>query len=208
MAVLGINVPSSRCMPRLKKIPCTRLVRSAGKHCPHRSIARTGERVGGDVRRVFLADGDVMVLPTHRLLTILGAIRQHLPAVRRISTYCLPRNLRKKSVDELRELADAGFAIAYIGAESGDDDVLARVSKGQTFETTRETLDKLSAANITRSVMILNGLSDHLISAQHAENSARLLNATQPEYVATLVVSFPAGEQRFRNDFSGWRALT
>lgn len=172
------------------------------------SIARAGEYFGNAVRRIFLADGDALVLPTRRLLNILNAIRQHLPAVRRVSTYCLPRNLCKKSVEDLRELAAAGLAIAYVGAESGDDEVLERVCKGETFETTREALDKLGAAGITRSVMILNGLGGQQLSAQHADNSARLLNATQPEYVATLVVSFPMGEERLRKGFPGWRALT
>jgi radical SAM superfamily enzyme YgiQ (UPF0313 family) len=108
----------------------------------------------------------------------------------------------------LRELANAGLSIAYIGAESGDDEVLACVKKGETFESTREALDKLGEAGIKRSVMILNGLGGPALSAQHADNSARLLNATQPEYAATLVVSFPMGEDRFRKDFPGWQALT
>ena len=172
------------------------------------SIRRAGEQFGGDVRRVFLADGDALVLPTRRLLNILTAIRTHLPAVRRVASYCLPRNLRKKSLAEMRELADAGLSIAYIGAESGDDDVLTRVKKGETFESTRVALDKLGQAGITRSVMILNGLGGPALSAQHADNSARLLNATQPEYAATLVASFPMGEERFRRDFPGWQALT
>lgn len=171
------------------------------------SIRRSGELYGGDVRRVFLADGDALVLPTRRLLAVLRAIREHLPAVRRVSSYCLPRNLRKKSVAELRELADAGLSIAYVGAESGDDEVLARVHKGETFASTADALDKLGQAGITRSVMILNGLGGPALSAQHADNSARLLNATQPEYAATLVVSFPLGEQRFRADFPDWRPL-
>ena len=173
------------------------------------SIARTGALAeSGEIRRIFLADGDALVLPTRRLLAILGAIRQHLPAVRRVSSYCLPRNLRKKSVEELRELADAGLAMAYVGAESGDDEVLAHVRKGETWESTRDALDKLGAAGITRSVMILNGLGGPQLSQQHAEHSASLMNATQPEYVSTLVVSFPLGEDRFRQGFPGWRALT
>jgi len=172
------------------------------------SIARTGEQFSAGIRRVFLADGDALVLPTGRLLTILHAIRQHLPAVRRVSSYCLPRNLRKKTVAELRELAAAGLSIVYVGAESGDNEVLERVNKGETFETTRTALDKLGEAGIIRSVMILNGLGGPQLSAQHADNSARLLNATQPEYAATLVVSFPLGEERFRSGFPGWRALT
>ena len=171
------------------------------------SIRRTGERYGDQIRRVFLADGDALVLPTRRLLTILDAIRTHLPAVRRISTYCLPRNLLKKSQDEVNELASAGLSMAYVGAESGDNQVLAAVNKGETFDSTLQALEKLGGAGITRSVMILNGLGGRALSQQHAEQSARLANAAQPEYLATLVVSFPQGEQRFRAGFPGWEPL-
>lgn len=172
------------------------------------TVRRCGERFGGELRRVFLADGDALMLPTRRLLAALEAIRRHLPGVRRVSSYCLPRNLRKKSADDLRALADAGLSLAYVGAESGDDEVLARVDKGETFETTREALDKLGAAGIRRSVMILNGLGGPEFSVAHAENSARLINAVQPEYLATLVVSFPHGEARLRAGFPGWEALS
>ncbi len=171
------------------------------------SIRLTGQRYGDRVRRVFLADGDALVLPTRRLLTVLEAIRTHMPAVRRISSYCLPRNLRKKTQQEIDELAAAGLSMAYVGAESGDDRVLAAVNKGETFETTCEALDKLGAAGITRSVMILNGLGGKVYTRQHAENSAHLANATQPEYLATLVVSFPQGEQRLRAGFPEWEPL-
>jgi radical SAM superfamily enzyme YgiQ (UPF0313 family) len=171
------------------------------------SIRLTGERYGDRVQRIFLADGDATVLPTRRLVSILEAIRSHFPAVRRISSYCLPRNLRRKSQQEIDELAAAGLAMVYVGAESGDDAVLAAVDKGETYESTRDALDKLGAAGIRRSVMILNGLGGKALSAQHAENSARLANATQPEYLSTLVVSFPLGEQRFRAGFPGWEPL-
>ena len=172
------------------------------------SIRLTGQRYGDQIRRVFLADGDALVLPTRRLLSILEAIRIHMPAVRRISSYCLPRNLRKKSQADIDELAAAGLTMAYVGAEAGDDAVLAAVSKGETFDTTCEALDKLGTAGITRSVMILNGLGGKALSAQHADNSARLANATQPEYLATLVVSFPQGEERLRAGFPGWEPLS
>lgn len=171
------------------------------------SIRLTGQRYGDQVRRVFLADGDALVLPTRRLLVILAAIRSHLPAVRRISSYCLPRNLLKKSQTEIDELAAAGLSLAYVGAESGDDRVLAAVGKGESFASTQAALDKLGAAGIKRSVMILNGLGGREYSRSHAENSARLANATQPEYLATLVVSFPQGEARFRAGFPGWVPL-
>jgi radical SAM superfamily enzyme YgiQ (UPF0313 family) len=171
------------------------------------TIRRCGEAYGGRVRRVFLADGDALVLPTRRLLAILEAIRSHLPAVHRVSSYCLARNLKKKSVGELKELAEAGLSLAYLGAESGDDEVLHKVNKGETFDTTRDALDKLGQAGIRRSVMILNGLGGVSHSRQHAENSARLINATQPEFLATLVVSFPLGEERFRTAWPEWQPL-
>ncbi len=171
------------------------------------SIRLTGERYGQDIRRVFLADGDALVLPTKRLLTVLEAIHTHLPAVRRISSYCLPRNLRKKSQQEINELAAAGLKMVYVGAESGDDEVLAMVNKGETFATTCDALEKLGNAGISRSVMILNGLGGQAFTQQHAVNSAKLANLTQPEYLATLVVSFPKGEQRFRKDFPQWEPL-
>ena len=172
------------------------------------SLKRCGQEMGGGaIRRVFLADGDAMTLSTRRLTAILEAIRRELPGVRRVSSYCLPRNVKKKSVAELRELAELGLSLVYVGAESGDDEVLARVSKGETFETTREALEKLGEAGIKRSVMILNGLGGEVLSAQHAENSAALMNATQPEFLSMLVVSLPRGEARFRAGFPDWTPL-
>lgn len=171
------------------------------------TIRRCGELLGHRVRRVFLADGDALVLPTHRLLRILEAVTEHMPSVERVSSYCLARNLRRKSVGELTELREAGLQMAYLGAETGDDTVLEKVDKGETFESMREALDKLGAAGIKRSVMILNGLGGEIYSAQHAEHSACLVNATQPEFLATLVVSFPQGEQRFRESFPEWTPL-
>ena len=171
------------------------------------AIRNCGEQFADQVQRVFIGDGDAMVLSTRRLMTILSTIKEHLPKVRRISSYCLPRNLRHKTVQELQELRAAGLSLVYVGAESGDDEVLESVSKGETFESTRDALDKLGAAGITRSVMLLNGLGGRRLSAQHAVNSARLVNLTQPEFLATLVVSFPQGEERFRQGFPQWEPL-
>jgi len=171
------------------------------------SIRRCGQQFPNQVQRVFLGDGDAMVLSTRRIMAVLASIREHLPAVRRISSYCLPRNVRNKSVEELCELREAGLSLVYIGAESGDDEVLQKVNKGESFESTRDALDRLGAAGITRSVMLLNGLGGRLLSQQHAENSARLANVTQPEFLATLVVSFPQGEERFRQNFPNWEPL-
>lgn len=171
------------------------------------SIRRCGDAYGAAVKRIFLADGDAMTLSTRRLTTILEAIRRELPGVRRISSYCLPRNVRKKSVSELQDLAALGLSLVYVGAESGDDEVLTRICKGETRDTTRDALEKLQQAGIKRSVMILNGLGGETLSQQHALNSAALINATQPEFLATLVVSLPQGDARLREHFPDWAPL-
>lgn len=163
-------------------------------------IDRAAKGLGG-VRRVFLADGDAMVLPTRRLLEILGQIREAFPDIERISSYCLPRNLAKKSVEDLIQLREAGMQFMYVGMESGDDEILQRVNKGETGESTRSALLKIKEAGLTSSVMVLNGLGGKTLSRQHAINTARLCNETQPDYLSTLVVSFPQGEQRFREGF-------
>jgi len=154
-------------------------------------------------RRIFLADGDAMTLSFRRLKLILEAIRRYLPETRRVSSYCLPRNLRNKTVEELAELRALGLELFYVGCESGDDLVLQRVSKGESFDSSLAALRKIKAAGARSSVMILNGLGGRRYSEQHAINSARLMSAAQPEYLSTLVVSFPMGEARFRSGFDG-----
>lgn len=155
------------------------------------------------ITRFFLADGDAMTLSFRRLKDILLCIREHFQRVERVTAYCLPRNLKKKSVEDLRELKELGLTMVYVGCESGDDKVLELVKKGETFESSKEALLKLKGAGIKSSVMILNGLGGQKFSKQHAINSARLMNETQPEFVSTLVVSFPLGEERFKAGFNG-----
>ena len=160
-------------------------------------------RAGVPVRRVFLADGDAMTLSVRRLDEILQAIRRHLPAVQRVSSYCLPRNLKNKTADQLAALRALGLELFYVGCESGDDRVLECVHKGETFASSLDALRKIKAAGARSSVMILNGMGGTRYSEQHARNSARLMNAAQPEFLATLVVSFPLGMERFAAGFDG-----
>jgi radical SAM superfamily enzyme YgiQ (UPF0313 family) len=151
--------------------------------------------------RVFLADGDALVLSMRRLRTILGEIRASLPSVSRVSSYCLPSNLKHKSDEDLRELAELGLKIVYVGAESGDDQVLSNIDKGETYATTADALIRASAAGLKTSVMILNGIGGKDLSRQHALASARLANDTQPDYLATLVLTFYKGREKFEAGF-------
>lgn len=163
-------------------------------------IRRCAE-AGLQPRRVFLADGDALVLSMRRLRNILGEIGRALPSVSRVSSYCLPSNLKNKSDDDLAELRALGLQLVYVGAETGDDRLLARVDKGETHASTVEALLRARQAGIKTSVMILNGLGGKAFSRQHALESARLVNQVQPDYLATLVLTFHRGGERFEAGF-------
>ena len=151
--------------------------------------------------RVFLADGDAMMLPFNRLKEILFLIKKYLPNVTRVSSYCLPRNLTNKTVEQLIELQQLGLKLMYVGCESGDDEVLKLIEKGETYQSSLIALNKIKQANMKSSVMILNGLGGPELSTQHAIQSAKLMNEAQPDFLSTLVVSFPLGEERFAKNF-------
>jgi len=162
------------------------------------SIVQSGMPVG----RVFLADGDAMMLPFNRLKEILLLIKQYLPQVTRVSSYCLPRNLTNKTVEQLSELQALGLKLMYVGCESGDNEVLELIEKGETYNSSLIALNKIKQSGMKSSVMILNGLGGPELSKQHAINSAKLMNEAQPDFLSTLVVSFPQGEQRFAKGFT------
>jgi len=155
------------------------------------------------IQKVFLADGDAFVLSTKKLLKICEEINFHFPKVRRISSYALPSNINKKSVEELKQLQKAGLKMLYIGFETGDNELLNLISKGETFESSKQAILKLKQAGIKSSVMILSGLGGKKYSHQHAIQSAKLLNETHPEYVSTLVLSFPYGVKKYQERFKG-----
>ncbi|HKY02191.1 MAG TPA: radical SAM protein [Burkholderiales bacterium] len=167
-----------------------------------KEIAWAGAHIP-NVNRVFLADGDAMSLSVRRLLNILQAIREHLPDVERVASYCSSFNLRNKSVEDLKKLREAGLQLVYMGAESGDDFVLESIAKGDTHEGTRDALNRLREAGIHRSVMIINGVGGTKFSEQHALESARLVNETQPEFLSSLVINHPNGMDRFQDGYKG-----
>jgi radical SAM superfamily enzyme YgiQ (UPF0313 family) len=156
-----------------------------------------------ETRRIFLADGNPMVLSASKLMRILDAIKKHFPKANRISTYALPGDITAKTIEELATLKNAGLKTLYVGIESGDDEVLKSNNKSETFNSTVDGLLKAKSAGIKLSVMILNGLGGLSYSQQHAENTARLMNIVQPEFLSSLVLSFPFGKDHFKKRFQG-----
>ncbi|MBM3436975.1 MAG: radical SAM protein, partial [Bacteroidetes bacterium] len=156
-----------------------------------------------DIRKVFLADGNAMVLSFSKIKSILDQLNINFPKLTRVSAYSLPEDIEHKSVEELVALKEAGLSLLYVGIETGDDELLNRVGKGESFDSTMKNLLKAKEAGIKLSVMIINGLGGKIYSRQHALNSARIINIVQPEFLSTLVLSFPFGLDHFKSRFKG-----
>lgn len=155
------------------------------------------------IKKVFLADGNAMVLSYNKLMQVIDKLNSTLPNLIRISAYALPSDIISKTDFELETLANAGLKILYTGVETGDDDLLNAINKGETMSSTIQGLVKARDAGIKLSVMILNGLGGKIFSNQHAINSAMVVNTVQPEYLSTLVLSFPLGVNHYKNKFDG-----
>jgi radical SAM superfamily enzyme YgiQ (UPF0313 family) len=158
--------------------------------------------------KIFLADGDAMVLSTPKLLKIADALHDAIPRINRISVYALPSNILSKTDAELKQLYEAGYKLMYVGIESGHDELLQLVHKGETRKSTVDAILKARQAGIKSSVMILTGLGGKSYSEQHAIGSAEILNEIQPEYASTLVLSFPYGETHYQKQFPAYIPMT
>ena len=155
------------------------------------------------IRKVFLADGNAFVLSFERLSRILDKLNESFPRLTRISAYALPKDILSKTDEELKSLVQKGLKLLYVGIETGDDELLECIHKGESFESTSKALQKARKAGIKLSVMILNGLGGKKYTKQHAINSAKVVNTIQPEYLSTLVLSFPYGVDHFKKRFNG-----
>ena len=141
-----------------------------------------------NVARVFLADGDALVLSSERLLELLAEIKTLFPENERVSIYGTPQAVLRKTPEELRDLKDAGLTIVYIGAESGDDEVLLRIKKGATSAEIITSIRKLEDAGIAASVTFISGLGGEELSEQHAAGCARVITEAEPSFAALLTL--------------------
>jgi radical SAM superfamily enzyme YgiQ (UPF0313 family) len=162
--------------------------------------------MGPRFTRLFLCDGDALILSTRRLLEILEAIRTKLPWVSRVSCYGDTRSVLKKSVSELKALREAGLEMVYHGVESGSDAVLERIVKGGTREEVIQTAQRLREAGMKHSVILLLGIGGTDLSEEHARETASLLTAIDPPFVGvlttTVIPGTPLGQSQSRGEFS------
>jgi radical SAM superfamily enzyme YgiQ (UPF0313 family) len=143
--------------------------------------------------RLFLCDGDALIISQERLLKILSAIRVKLPWVTRIGTYTNTKSIRRKSPEQLRELREHGLRIAYMGLESGDDVTLQKINKGADAGRMIDMGKKIRAAGIKLSITVLLGVGGKERSRIHARETGRVLTAIDPEYVGALSLMLTPG---------------
>ena len=158
-------------------------------------------------RRVFLCDGDALIIPQKRLLKILVQIQQQLPWVTRIGVYANAKSLKMKTPEQLSVLRAHGLGIAYLGLESGDDQTLKQICKGATAEDMIAMGRKARAAGIKLSITVLLGIAGKARSQIHARETGRVLSAIDPEYVGALSLMLIPGTPLFEDYTSGRFAL-
>ncbi len=165
-------------------------------------IAMAGEEMP-DTRRVFLADGNGLVLNTRRLVTVLDALASALPLLARVGIYANARDILNKSEADLALLRQKKLGIIYLGLESGSDEVLRRVGKGATAAEMIEAVQKAQTAGIKVSVIALLGLGGAELSAEHAEQTGRVVSAMDPRYLSLLTLMLVPGSELHRQWKSG-----
>ena len=138
--------------------------------------------------RVFLMDGDALIIPQKRLVWILERIKEHLPWVKRVGTYANTKSIHMKSDRELVELKEMGLSKIYLGVETGDDEVRKKIHKGTSAQHCLEMGKKVKNTGMELVVMVLLGIAGKERSLVHARATGELLSAMDPSYVAALTL--------------------
>jgi radical SAM superfamily enzyme YgiQ (UPF0313 family) len=155
-----------------------------------------------ETKRIFLADGDALNLETTKLIHILSRIRKKFNNLERISSYSMPKNLLEKPHVELKSLEQAGLDMVYLGIESGNNTVLKKVRKGATSKMIVDSCKKAKDTGFILSCMIILGLGGKNYSRVHAEDTSKIINEIEPNYLGALTLYMePAIEQEFYTKF-------
>jgi radical SAM superfamily enzyme YgiQ (UPF0313 family) len=156
-------------------------------------VAEARAVLGPGVEKVFVADGDALVMDMGTWEPLLAALRASFPRLRRVSAYAMARNLLAKSPEELARLRALGLSLVYVGPESGDPATLKRIAKGGTFEDHEEAARRAREAGMKVSAIFLLGAGGEERGVEHARGSARLATAMDPRFVSLLTLTVIPG---------------
>ena len=159
------------------------------------------------IEKVFLCDGDALIIPQERLIQILVLIRTHIKGVQRVGTYANAKSILRKTIDELVELRELGLGIVYLGIETGNDELLRKIRKGVTAAQMIEAGRRVKEAGIPLSVTVILGLGGSERNTEHANDTARILTEIDPEYASALTLMLMPGTPLYSEYASGHFAL-
>jgi radical SAM superfamily enzyme YgiQ (UPF0313 family) len=157
----------------------------------------------GLIPRIFLADGDALIIPQKDLVRILSYLKEKIRGLERVGIYANAVDVLKKDVDELKEIKKLGLGIIYLGLESGNPEVLKRIKKNATAEQMIRAAKRVKESGIQLSVTVLLGIGGVELSRQHAEDTGRVLSEMDPEYVGALSLIIVPGTPIDRELASG-----
>lgn len=155
------------------------------------------------VEKIFLCDGDALIIPQKRLVEILSSIQRHIKGVKRVGCYANAKSILRKTPEELVQLREMGLRIVYLGVETGNEDLLKKISKGATCAQTVEAGRRIKDAGILLSVTVLLGIGGIEKSVEHAFDTARILTEIDPDYVGALTVMVVPGTPLYEDYVSG-----
>jgi radical SAM superfamily enzyme YgiQ (UPF0313 family) len=143
--------------------------------------------------KLFLCDGDALIIPQKRLVEILGSINKNIRNVKRVGTYGNVKSILRKTTAELKALKSLGLDIIYLGVETGNEELLQKINKGATYQQMVEAGRRVKEAEITLSVTVLLGIGGTAKSTEHARDTAKILSDIDPDYVGALTLMVVPG---------------
>lgn len=152
-----------------------------------------------EARRIFLADGDALIIKTEELSKIVKYCYEIFPHLERVGIYASAQSVLIKSDEELKNLKDSGIGIAYLGVETGSDKVLKYVNKGVNSADMSRAATRLKKSGITLSVMILLGLGGKSMSDEHVKGSVEIINKINPDFLSFLTLLIPEGTRLYED---------
>ena len=153
--------------------------------------------------KVFLCDGDALIMPQERLVQILHSIRNHVKGVKRVGTYANAKSILRKTIGELVELRELGLGIVYLGIETGNDELLRKIRKGVTATQMIEASRQIKEAGIPLAVTVILGLGGSEKNTEYANDTARILTEIDPEYASALTLMLMPGTPLYSEYESG-----
>ncbi len=164
-------------------------------------------RTYGPIEKLFLCDGDAIIIPQPRLEEILLMIKRYLPTLERIGSYANTKSILRKSIEDLKKLKEYGLKILYLGVETGNAELLKKIDKGASYEQMVEAARRVKEAGIDLSVTVILGVGGIEKSIEHAMDTAKILTDMDPDYVGALTLMFVPQTELYDDYLAGRFAL-